>query len=555
MSSNGAAQAFEAPFNFSDLTNFDFDFGVADQGTNLASETLVAEHHNFVSTHDPNASFVDVVDADFAGIFQLPDGSNALGDGFNAPQTVSEDSDGLHASQISPTVPILNDGFSALKLGPKGFAMTDASENFVDDNAGFGDFIASHPASEDSGMTDTIQKSIETDAPLDDSTVSEQAPFAHGVDPAALELSRSPLGWVTIPMQVSADQQSPAFPQIMQDHSSWVPSTLDTQQEPSKWAPVSPQLQTHLNMVYASQLIRNLETSNPAPVLYFPAQEAFACHTSSIHSQPGDVHPQHEYPESSLPRTEIAPIDRSLMTHASTELPPQDCSSNRTYGLTSPMTDEAPDAEDLALTTTKKRAFDASDSDSERVPKRTRTALAKTSSAVAKDDDSDDDDEPLMTRKRTAQRNPCPIIAKTDKPDDESSDEFDDSSVDEHSDSDSSSIPSATAVTRRRPSALPTSKSTAKKGQTWRYEQAREVRLREQRKREWNRRRADPSTAKGKAPNRKMQRLLAELEDSEEFAEAHGFKVGASVDDDGDRYPVPKRPVRKGARKNYTGQE
>lgn len=176
----------------------------------------------------------------------------------------------------------------------------------------------------------------------------------------------------------------------------------------------------------------------------------------------------------------------------------------------------------------------------------------------AKNDDSDDDDEPILTRKRTTKRNRLPIISKDVESDEESADESEDCPDDDSSHSHSSSILSATTatpVTQNGPSTLPTSQNIAKKGPTWRYEQAKEARLREQRRKEWNVRRANLSAGKGKAPNRKMKKLLAELEDSEEFAEAQGYKVEGSMDDDSDGDFVPKRPVRKGARKNYAGQE
>ena len=89
----------------------------------------------------------------------------------------------------------------------------------------------------------------------------------------------------------------------------------------------------------------------------------------------------------------------------------------------------------------------------------------------------------------------------------------------------------------------PSGSSVSKKGPYWRYEHKSEFRLRVQRQKNWYHRQ---QSAKGEFPNRKMQRMLDEIIDTKEFAEVQDHEV----EENGIR-----RPVRKGARKSYVGQE
>lgn len=262
----------------------------------------------------------------------------------------------------------MSEDFSTLKLGPEA---SSALENFIDGSAALGDTFSQNS---DSVMTDIFQKALEIDC-LDDFAVFEQAHCSQGVDPAAIEVSRSSSSWVPIPMQTSSNQQSPTSPQVVQEAASWAPSTLKIQQEPSKWAPVSSQLQQHLNMNYASQLIQNLKGPNPAPVLYFPAHELFTPPTSSIQSLPNSAQAGYNCSQSLPSSTEILSIDPSSTLYASTELRPQQLPTNHTNSLIPQDTDdEAPNAEVPALNATKKRGIDTDESRSEPSAKRTRTA-------------------------------------------------------------------------------------------------------------------------------------------------------------------------------------
>lgn len=483
MGSKGPAQAFETPFNMSDYVQFDFDFEAPHQTVDSISRTSVAEPLQGMSIHDPYTGFVDsfdAVDADFAGIFQLPNGSIALGDGFNAIQA----------------------------------------------------------ASEDLSMTDDILTVIETGSSLDDFSVFEPSVFAHGTDQAALEVPPSP--------------------------SSRVPLISETHREPSRWVPASPELQQHLSTVYASQLSRISADPNATPVLYLAAEHESGSPASSISSLPNSVTTQYELPQTSRTKGEVPSIDPSLLTNGSPGLHRQELSSSGMFNPISLFTDsDAPNVEGIAMSRIKKRPLDANEPNSEPAPKRSKLAQAEPLPTVAKDDNSDDDDEPAMQRTKTALQIPLPMVAKDNKSHDEfendsenkSEDGLDDKSYDSKSSDSSSASPYSilppSPVARKGPSTLPPRNPTARKAPNWRYEQAEEVRLRNQRRKEWDRRRVNPPTSEGKALDRKMQKLLEEIEDTEGFAEAQGYKIGESVGKDS----VRRRPVRKGARKNYVGQE
>lgn len=570
MNSNGPAQAFETPFNISDYVDFDFDVEAIRQSVHVSSEASVVEPLQRLSICDPYASIIDAVDADFAGIFQLPDGSNALDAGFNATQAASEDDGVLNALQAPTTGPISTVGFPT-QSGPWKSRTIDAFDNFIETNAAFGDPTALNPASEHLGMTDAFQTTIETHSPRDDSTVFESTAFNPTVDPATLEIPCHPSSPVSFPMQEKANERSTAVPEIVQKPSMRVISTPETQREPSRWVPASPRLQEHLNKTYASQILQICTQPNVPPMLYFPMQQQVGPLPSDPYSQ-RSIPTQYGYSQVSQPSMEISSIESSLVMARNNGLSPPQQLSNGVYRPIPPITDhDAPNAEDLALTPTKKRALDANEHDSESAPKRAKTAEVKPLSTVAMDDGSDDDDEPVRKRTRTARRNPFSTVAKDDEsevegvdeseidPDDEPDEESEDDPNDEAYDSDSSGLSSAppspilrpTAGAQKCPSTLLPRHSVLKESPQRRYEQEQESRPLDQQRKQWVRRHANSPDAKGKAPNRKMQNLLKEIEDTEGFAEAQGYEVRESVERDS----LPRRPVRKGARKSYVGQE
>lgn len=314
-----------------------------------------------------------------------------------------------------------------------------------------------------------------------------------------------------------------------QGSSTWAPLHLKHHQEPSRWAPASPQLQQHLNIVYAPQLTQYLADPYPAPVLYFPAQEP------SMSSNPpltSDFHPRPNFLQMPHPIAETPSIDPSLLMHKIAAPLDQKSRPNLKLGPIPLVTDhETSDAEDAALPPPKKRALSVDEFDPEPAPKRTRNSQGPPLTTVWKDDRSE--------------------AVSQDDADHESCDS---NSLGRYS-APPSPIRSFTPVTQKGPSTLSSGNQTAKKGPYWRYEQGKEVSVRVERRKERDYRRANPPKAEGKAPNRKMQRLLEEIEDTEGYAEAQGYKVEDSVESDKGQDFGRRRPVRKGARKNYAGQE
>lgn len=534
MNSNGPAQASETPFNISDYVNFEFDLETPNQSVDVSSETSVVEPLRGMSIDDPYAGFVDAADTQSAGIFQLPDGSNALGDDFAASLVPSEDCD-----------------------------IPNTFEAPISAAALLGDFTPMNPVFEDLGMTDAFQTATETDSPLDDFTVSRATALTHGINPAALEISRCPSRSVPPPKQVSTNPEWRVSPQAIREPSRWAPLTPGVQRGPSRWVLACPQLQRHLNSVYAAELTSIRTNPSPAPVVYFPAGQRLGSHVPVDSFPPRSVPRQYEISQTSQRRTENPSVAPSSLMQA-----PQQPSSDRMYHPTSPLTDgEVPNAEDLALSPTKKRAIDTDESDTEPAPKRAKIGQTETMPKVAKDNDSDDDDEPVMKRTRSARRNSLPTVAKHDESEDDSDDESNDESEDESDDdpedkSDvrassarSSASPSRTLpptpVTRKATSALPPSSPVPKKRPNRRSEQQHKSRPRNQQRKGSSRSRENYTSAKGKAANRELQKLLEEIEDTEEFAEAQGYEVESK----GSQDAVPRRPVRRGARKSYVGQE
>ena len=153
------------------------------------------------------------------------------------------------------------------------------------------------------------------------------------------------------------------------------------------------------------------------------------------------------------------------------------------------------------------------------------------------------DDEPLPKRSRIAQSKAL-IDSKSSRksvPDDGSDDDSDSRNFS----CPTQSLQPAPSLPREALSSPPRS-SALTGGPTWRYEQKHEARLREQRREQYNRRRANGFGVGSKALNRRMQKLRREIEDTREFVEARGCEVGEVL---------RRRPLRKGARKSYVGLE
>ena len=299
------------------------------------------------------------------------------------------------------------------------------------------------------------------------------------------------------------------------------PATLETPRSPSRWVPASPRLQKHLNRVYATQLARLATDPNPPPVLYFPAERRPVFPKPSIRSVADDDFIRTGLLQTPHINSEPLSIDPSLLIPksiaGSVSLP----LSNGKQHLKSPISEASvPDVEGQTLTPTSKRAFDAKDSDCEPAPKRTMTA--KPLPVAVKDKDSSDYQITPTPAKSTRQSS-LPNVTSNEDSNNESDAEGEDE-PDYHDPS-------------------------PRQGPNWRYEQTPEIRLRDQRLKEWNRRRASSVRAKSETPNRKMHRLLREIEDTKEFAVAQGFEVGENTGGDAGR----RRPVRNRVRKSYAG--
>ncbi|CAF9937750.1 hypothetical protein IMSHALPRED_000528 [Imshaugia aleurites] len=436
-------------------------------------------------------------------------------------------------STIPMAVPLQNMTMEDPNLGLFDAAAT--LESRVEINSVSDDFLALNPASEDFRLTDAdaFQTRAQMDTPLHDLTVFEPTASVHGIDPAALNIHRSRSAGGSIPLHQKANPQSVLSAQTLR--------------EPSRWVPVSPQMQKYLNKVYAPQLTRLRTSPNPPPVLYLPAQQQIEPSLLGSSVLPNTIPSQDIFLPTSPPSTETLLPDLSPMIQGHGGLPPQQPISTSLYRVVSPTRDnEAAKSDSPALDPSRKRALDARDSDSGPAPKRTKKTEADLSSKAVKENDADDDGEPVMIKRRATRLNPMPIIPESDASDDDSEDESVDDLEDEAYTSDSSDLSVApqssalplTPVARKGPP-NPVVKKAPGKCSTPQHKQERKPRS------------AENSNSKTNPTNRKMQKLLRELQDSEGFVQAQGCDFVGSAE----RESLPKRPVRKGARKNYVGLE
>lgn len=375
-----------------------------------------------------------------------------------------------------------------LEPGTMGFEPTHLFGNPVDSGASFGDFTTQSPVSEGSYMTDSFQTLTET---YTSRNFFEPTAFADSVYSAA---------------------------------------TLETPSSPSRWVPASPQLQKHLNRVYAPQLARLAADPTSPPVLYFPAEEAPVSPMPSVRSQPNDDLARTDVFQTPQIDAEPLSIDPSLLmpmnAAASVSLP----LSNGEHHLMSPIPNAfVPDAEGQQTSTpTNKRAFDANNSVCESAPKRTLTTK-QTPNAI-NNTDSNNDQGAALTRAESARHSSLPNVATNESFTNESDAEGDDD-PDYHT-----------------PSLSP----DAKQNSYSRYEQtSSEIHTRDKRLNERNTRRVSSVKDKRERRNRKMKKLLGEIKDTKEFKAATGGEGGEN--EGGDEGEGRRRPVRKGARKCYVG--
>ena len=320
----------------------------------------------------------------------------------------------------------------------------------------------------------------------------------------------------------------------------------------SRWVPASPKLQQHLNTVYASQLRRLATDPNPPPFLYLSAEDSNASYMPSIQSPPNEDLTRTTFPQMLLFNAKTLSVNPpSLMHRRGKEISPlmlSNATNHPTLSLgqrrgrviaplripkatnyvTHSITNaHLSNAEHPTLNSTKKRSLKANDGPP---PKRAKTA--KSLSIAVHNEKADDELDNKLDDESKAAADGAPYVS---------------GSLGLTSARTSQLLP-PTATTKG--SSVPsTRKLVSKRGPNWRYEQTAEVRLRNQRRKEWVLRRASEASAQGKVPNGKRQKLLQEIEDTEEFAEAQGYEVRASVGRDA----VQRRPVREGAKKSYAG--
>ena len=386
---------------------------------------------------------------------------------------------------------------------------------------------ATPAASVDFGMMDAFPTASETGFPLEDFTVFERMPLAADVDTDALHNPSSP--------------------------PSWLPPTLDFQPEPSRWVPVPPELQKQLNTTYAPQLDLLSCDPNPAPVLFLAAEDQLGSPAWSAASHPSGDLTGYGLPQTSEPRAGTASIDPSLLMCESTGLSPSRLPSYDTSSLSSSISEQhAPKDDALASNTTTKRAFDAGETEFEQAPKRIRTAEREPMVNVGEESDDDDDDDQVGKQVSVSQPDSLPVAFNDVEAEAMTEAHSQDESAKTQEDDSNNDSDSFDLVAQKAPSPIKSSNTSSKKSAYWRYEQANETDLRNQRRNQWSNRLTNtPKGAKGKTPSRKMQKLLDEIEDSQSFVEAQGFKAGENARGGSGA----RRPVRSGARKSYVGQE
>ncbi len=381
----------------------------------------------------------------------------------------------------------------------------------------------------DTGFTGSLEllygNAVEMDVLPDDLPILEPTASSRATNRAVLETPLSNVRWVPIPMEVRPDRQLAPSPRLVQEPPRSVPLDVENQREPSRWTLASPQLQRHLNAMYAPQLSRLSADPNPPPALFLPAEDNLAMSVPNIQSLPNDHHTRKESPQTYQMDANTCSIDPSLLMQSKGEVGLLQPLPSGTFPLTSPIADaDVPDDEDSK----RKRAVDAIDFESEAAAKQNNSTQAKPSAVVAEDNKCGEESLP-----------PTPdydrVHEEIDNQQDADADDF----------SSHSPVLSSGTVSQEDNTGALSSFTVPKKGPNWQYEQTKEIRLRHQRQKEWTRCRMHPYTT-GKSRNRKMQKMLEEIEDTKEFAEAQGFESRETM--------RTGRPARKGAKKSYVGQ-
>ena len=408
----------------------------------------------------------------------------------------------------------------AVDLGSGDAEMIDPLGAPVGSGPTYFDSLTMSPEPQGWNVADEFQNPIEAGGMRDEYTATDLIPFAAGVGviPPDEEVKRlfstnpdfqgwrrtdnfqDPIGVDGMPAAVDPMAFAGGVDRILTDQ--------EIEQFASTWVPVSPwPQQQQPNSEFAPQLGLLAADPSPPSALFMPAEGGERNSVSNIpFLQPNADLPWNGFPYS--PQLDAAPstVDPSLIMQdtgnvSSLLLPPAG-----TYDPILPDADaDVPDAEDQAGTSTSMPELN-------------------------------DDDDGAVTGGESAGHGSLPTNAIDEANDDTWDVQGETNPAYVPDNSDLSDLLSAHASSN-----LPAD-STPEKDPDLRDEQAEETRLRDRRLEEKNRRRsANRASVRGKAPSRK---LLKEIEDSKGFAGSQGVEVGEGG-----------RPVRRGVRKNYKGQE
>ena len=477
----------------SDYVNFDvYDDDTITPTTISASDTSGAESFENRNVDGRTAAYGGMADGTFAGMLQLPQ----VVDPMNLQLDVGQAA--FQAPVAAPPTPSAN--FGAMDLGSGDADMVDAFGMPVNIGATYCDSLTMSPDTLGGNVADNFQTPIEADGIPNDFAVVDPMAFAGGVDP--------------------------------------ILTAQEIEQLASTWVPVSPWLQQQLNSEFAPQLGLLAADPSPPPALFLPAEGVSVRPVSNIpFLSPNADLPWNGFPNSPQLDPEPSMVDPTSIVQGTGEIPSLLLPPAGTYGPISSDADAyVSTAEDQALTSTNVHAIGTDGFQLEPAPKRTK--IAEPLPAILKDMESNDDNDGVVTGAETAEH----VSLLTDVKDEDYDDTLDaegetdpDYVPDYVSDNNDSSEPLSAHASSNL-----TANSTLQKGPNWRHEHAEKIRLRKERREERDRRQADG----GKAPSRKTGKLLKEIEDTKGFAGSQGVEVGECG-----------RPVRKGARNNYEGQE
>lgn len=535
----------------SDYVDFDVDDDNSNPTTISASNTSMAEPFENVNV---DAHYGGMVDTNFAGMSHLPQVVNPMDLQLDIAPVAFAGFGGSNAFQapvVTPATPHANFD-DAMDLGSGDVVdMVDPFGVPVDFSATYCHSLTMSPDSLGRKATDNFQNPMEADGTFDDFTGGNPMAFPGGVDlvpimrdmEQVLAMNPHPQEWKMTdhfqnPMEAGgtlddfpavdpmafaggADlvptvqdlAQLPAFA----DGVNLVPTPHEIAQVPSMWAPVSPGLQQQLNSEFAPQLGLLAADPSPPPVLFLPAEGGSVHPVSNIPFLPPNADlPWNGFPYSPQQSAENLLVDPKLIMQENGEVSFRHLPSAGTYALVPSDADALElDNEDQALLSSIMPASGTHGFQLEPAPKRSK--IAEPLPANLEDIESSDDDDGFVSQVETAGQGSLPTDVK-----DEDYDNTLDADGETDSDYVSDSADSSDPLSAHATSSLPS----------------------HERHEEGARPQVNGTSVGVKIYNCKTRKMLKEIEDSRGFAGAQSVEVG-----------VNGRPVRKGARKNYEGQE